>query len=55
MSASKDWEVARRSDQPQSGSWGIYSRSRDRWVDMIFSSEIDARKAAAILMLSNAR
>ena len=36
-------------EEDLSGKWGLYSKARDRWIDVVFSTEREASEAADIL------
>ncbi len=41
--------VMKRPENDLSGKWGIYSEARDRWIDVVFSTEREASEAADVL------
>jgi hypothetical protein len=41
--------TGRRPEQDLPGRWGIYSVQHDRWIDVVFASEREAREALKVL------
>lgn len=41
--------TGRRPERDLPGSWGIYSVQQDKWIDVVFASENEARQALKAL------
>lgn len=49
MTIATDFIPMRRESDQATRSWGLYSVSEDRWLDLVFAARRDADEACAVL------
>ena len=50
MVSDDSWTAQPRSERELRGRWGLYSTRHDRWLDVVFMSELEAVEMRAILL-----